>query len=130
MQKNLLALLLDSQVFDSKKMIWINSQGKLLGLNASWNITLEESFLTDSVKNLDSWQQDALFFTAKTDAIVFKLCPKARSFDIIAQSKIFNNVNTSHALKTIEKYLTSNSNTQGAHYAFSTKKQSHKQHNS
>ena len=129
-QKNLLALLLDSQVFDSKKMIWVNSQGKLLGLNAAWNITFEESVMTDSVKNLDSWQQDALFFTAKTDAIVFKLCPETRSFDIVAQSKLFNNVNTSHALKTIEKYLMSGTQTQGAHYAFSTKKQSHKQHNS
>lgn len=129
-QKNLLALSLDSQVFDAKKMIWINSQGKLLGLNASWNSTLEESVMTDSVKNLDLWQQDALFFTAKTDAIVFKLCHKTRSFDIVAQSKVFNNVNTTHALKTIEKYLMSNSQNQGTHYALSGKKQPYKQHNS
>lgn len=127
-QKNLLSMLLESETFDQSKLLWINSHGRLLGINAIWNQQLEESWITDNVKSLDAWQQDALFFTAKTDAIVFKLCPKSRAFDIVAHGKTFNKINASLALKTIEKYLTIETHKKGVGYE-TVKKQSNEQRN-
>jgi len=129
LQKNLLSMLLESDTFEQNKLLWINSHGRLLGLNAQWNVQLEESWMQDSVKSFDSWQQDALFFTAKTDAIVFKLCQKTRNFDIVAQGKIFNKINAALALKTIEKYLNPQTQKKGVGYVAS-KKQSTEQRNS
>lgn len=127
-QKNLLSMLLESETFDQTKLLWINSHGRLLGLNATWNQNLEESWMAQNVKALDAWQQDALFFTVKTDAIVFKLNPKTRTFDIVAHGKTFNGINASLTLKTIEKYLTFEIPKKGVGYE-AAKKQSTEQRN-
>lgn len=104
-QKNLLSMLLESDTLDQTRMIWITSTGRLRGINASWT-PYAQDWLADSVKNFDSWQQDALFFSVKTDAIVFKITPETRSFSIIAQGKSFTGISAAHTLKTIKKYLT------------------------
>jgi hypothetical protein len=128
-QKNLLSMLLDSENFDQSKILWLNSHGRLLGLNADWNQQLEESWMAPNVKALDAWQQDALFYSAKTDAIVFRLNPKTRMFDIVAHGKTFNGVNAALTLKTIEKYVTFEIPKKGVGYE-AAKKQSHEQRNS
>jgi hypothetical protein len=105
LQKNLLDMLLESDAFDQHKMIVVNSHGRLLGINASWNTQLQENWLADELKSKEKWQQDALFFTAKTDAVVFRITPATRLFDIVAQGKILNSVNAALAVKTIQKYV-------------------------
>lgn len=127
LQKNLLDMLLESDAFDQHKMVLVNSHGRLLGINASWNAQLHESWIADDVKSKEKWQQDALFFTAKTDAIIFKITPANRSFDIVAQGKIFNNVSAPLALKTMQKYLQATAPKGEINHGNQSKKSSYKQ---
>lgn len=104
-QKNILAMILESETFETDKLLWLNSKGLLLGMNAHWSTQLEDAWLDNGAKKLAAWEQDALFFTAQSDAIVFNINPQTRLFSIFAQGKIFNNINAPLALKTIEKYI-------------------------
>ncbi|MCX5921968.1 MAG: hypothetical protein NTX86_01440 [Candidatus Dependentiae bacterium] len=104
-QKNVLSMMLESVTFEQHNMLWVNSTGRLLGINATWNNSLHDTPNAESVKDMLPWQQDALFFTAKTDAVVFSINPIKRTFSIVTQGKTFNDIPAPHALKTIQKYL-------------------------
>ena len=111
-QKDLLSMLLESDSFDQDKFIWLNAQGKLLGMNASWNSQPQQEWLNESAKTYTQWQHDALFFTQKTDALIISISPSNRLFSIVTQSKLFTDITAPHALKTIEKYLNTSSTNQ------------------
>lgn len=102
-QQNLLEMMLESSTFEQKQLIWVNSHGKLLGINATWN-TSEHA--QGDYAQIPAWQQDAVLCTSKTDAIVFSISPINHTFSIVAQGKIFNDITALHALKTIKKYVT------------------------
>ncbi|MDR3550696.1 MAG: hypothetical protein P4L31_04740 [Candidatus Babeliales bacterium] len=132
-QQNLLSMMLESDSFDQDKFLWINTHGRLLGMNASWNSSTDEQWIDDSLKNATQWQHDALFFTQKTDAIILAINPSNRLFSIITQGKIFNDITAPHALNTIKKYITPSSHTNNQKenaYENLTKKSSHEQHSS
>ncbi len=93
LHQNLLALLLDTPQFDQDKMLWCNTQGKLVALNTVWKI------------GSSSWQHDALLMTLKTDTLVFKANPTTRSFDIIAKGILYETVSAHHAIPLIKKHI-------------------------
>lgn len=104
-QKNVLTMALESTSYDQGKMLWLNAQGKLLGINSCWNSSPTDIISSHSAASLALWQQEALFFTHKTDALVFSINPVSRTFTLIAQGKIVEHINASHALATIKKFL-------------------------
>jgi len=105
-KKELLDILFESSSYDSSKMLWVNAQGKILGINASWDEELhEEEWTSPAAKQEHKWQQDALIFTAKTDALVFRVNPNKRSFDVVIQGKTFEQLSAANALKCISNYL-------------------------
>lgn len=112
-QKNVLAMTLESSSYDQEKMLWITAQGKLLGINTQWNNSPSDIIASNNVAMLALWQQEALFFTHKTDAIIFSINPSSRSFTLIAQGKIVNQVSAAHALTTIRKFISSKPNLKG-----------------
>jgi len=111
LEKNMLAMILDSESFEQDKPLWINSKGQLLGMNAVWTETVQQEWLDDAIKNLSYAQQEALFFTTKSDAVVLSVNPQTRMFCIIVQGKIFDNINAPHALKTVASYITHSAKT-------------------
>lgn len=104
-QKNVLTMALESASYDQEKMLWFTAQGKLLGINTQWNVLSSDIVTPSKSATLPLWQQESLFFTHKTDAIVFSINPISRTFTLIAQGKIVEHINASHAFNTIKKFL-------------------------
>ena len=94
-------MLITSNIFNDKKLVWLNDHGTLRGLNASWNLDNAWQATADT----PTWQQDALFFTKKTDAIVLGIVASNRTFTIIARGQRYDNVTAHNALKFLKKMI-------------------------
>lgn len=103
--QGLLDMLIDSNSFDSDKMVWLKQDGTLKGINCTWKKTSVEEWLAQEVKEQEEWLQDALFFTSKTDALFFLINPTSRTCTLVAQGKVIERVSAHSALKTIKRYL-------------------------
>jgi len=101
----ILEMLIKSPTFDTSKMVWLNKYGSLIGINAQWRQCAETAFSNEAVQKLDTFKQDGLLYTAKTDAIVFRSDPVTHSFDIIAGGTLFESVNAHILLTSLKKYL-------------------------
>ena len=104
-QQKMLIVLLESNGFDCNKMVWCTSHGKLMGINAQWNIHVDSTWQAQSVKELPEWQQDALLMTMKTDAIIFKSDPAKRSFDVVVKGIVHQDLSAAQTLAFIKKQL-------------------------
>lgn len=111
-------MLVSSTIYNDKKLVWLNDRGTLRGLNATWNIADNELLHPQDTILLPAWQQDALFFTNRTDAIVLGINRENRNFTIITRSKRFEHIPTHNALKFIKKLITSHDIGALSHEAF------------
>lgn len=119
--EGLFHVLLHSQAFNTQEMIWIDHNGKLKAINATWKRNSVDEWLAQEVKEQEKWLQDALFFTSKTDALFFKLHPTTRTFTLVAQGKILQQVSAHAALRTIKTYLGLDTLEKGDDYAYISK---------
>jgi len=90
--KCVLEFLFSSTAYNEEKMIWVDTRGKLRGINVSW---LDER----------SQQEDAILFTSHTDAIVFSINPTSRTFTTIHRGKELRNIPSHHIGALIKKQL-------------------------
>ncbi len=127
LNKDLLNMMLASETFDATKMIWLNTNGHVLGVNSTWKNQPRDEALSDDVKKLEPWKQDALFFTNKTDALVFKVDPKSRTFDIVVSGKTYDNISSNHTLKMIKKHVITHEGKGATHHDSQSKKDTAKQ---
>lgn len=97
----LLSLVTESTHFDSKKIIWCNSNGSLVGVNSSWHLSSDQQ----PQNAIPSWQQEALLMTLKTDTIVFKVNSTKRSFEVVLNGTLFDSISASQIVSFIKKYL-------------------------
>lgn len=93
----LLSLLLESPTYNQQKMMWVRTNGQLIGINGTWK--QPHSLDNDTT----TWHHETLLYTAKTDALAFCCDPISRNFTVIVANKIFNNVSSYHALNIIKK---------------------------
>lgn len=118
-------MLITSNMFNDKKLVWLNDHGTLRGLNATWNLAHDDSwYAADTTADVPAWQQDALFFTTKTDAIVLGIDTIARTFTIIARGQRYENIAAHHALKFLKKLIT---NDRGVQYEAAQQNTHHQQ---
>lgn len=103
LQPNLLDTLLSSTSYNPNKMLWLSSTGMLLSINAEWQITGQ--IVYDKVSDLDNWQKNSILFTAQTDALIFRLNPHNKSFDIITEGKLIEKIPTDQAIKLMHKHF-------------------------
>lgn len=95
-EKNVLDILLTSSSYDEHKMIWIGTNGTIHGMNVTWNNNKEK-------------QENALFYTTQSDAIVFSVHPMSRTFTLIIKGKETKNLSAHHVHTMIKKQLSSRS---------------------
>ena len=88
--KNVLEILLASPSYDEQKMIWLDSSGKIRSINASW--------VADTQKN-----EDAVFYTLQTDAIMVSAHPTSRTFTVISNGTETKNIAAHQARTFIKK---------------------------
>lgn len=105
-QQGLLAIIIESNAFNPERMIWLNAQGNLLGINATLAAdTVPHEWVADEVKALDDWRSQAIIITAKTDALVFNITPNKKTFDLAIGGNMVENVNATQMLMLLKKYL-------------------------
>jgi hypothetical protein len=89
-EKNILDILLTSESYDENKMIWVNTSGKIRGINVTWNNKQEKC----------------------DDAIIFSAHPISRTFSLIIYGKETKNLSAHHVHGMIKKQLSSLSSSQ------------------
>jgi len=107
LDQTLFKILQESNIFDEKKMVWLNTHGKLIGINASCKKNILQDLTNMDEKNITTWKQNALLLSIKTDALFFRITPYKRTFDIIFNGKVIDNVKANNALNIIKKYALS-----------------------
>jgi hypothetical protein len=99
--KEILNILFLSNFYDESKMIWINTHGRIRGINSTWQ---SETNFEQAHRTLFN-KQDALFYTLQNDALIFHINPLVRTFSIITQGKETNNVSPHDIQVLIKKTL-------------------------
>jgi len=124
LEAGLLNILFASSSFAEQQMVWVNTQGKLVGINATWKQLMNEEHLEPNVKKLPDWKQQAIFFSGKTDALVVHINPTSRTFDVVLNGMIVDRMHATKTVELIKKYVLSKSTSQWGvvnHEAFSQK---------
>lgn len=105
--KELIALLTESNSFRQHHMIWLNAQGKILGINAQWKDFPHDHLISQAEETIHKWHHDSIFYTEKVDALAFKINPSNHLFDIIIRGKTYKQLTASHARTFIRQFLVS-----------------------
>jgi len=127
-KQELLDIIFSSPTYTENTLIWLNAHGTIKGINAHWHVNYDDDWLSHDMQKLEQWKQDAIFFTHKTDALIFNITPTTRTFELIVRGKVFENVSAPHIMYLIKKYL--NGDKQGeTHDTINTTQKPEKQHN-
>ncbi|MGE0010011.1 MAG: hypothetical protein AB7F19_05735 [Candidatus Babeliales bacterium] len=97
-QPGLIELLLQNPSYDANSFLWLNHEGKLLALSCSWEQFGQEQFTS-------IWHEDALLFTAKTDAVVMYADPNSHTFSLIAHDKLIEGLSAPQAVRIMSSYV-------------------------
>ncbi len=101
--QDVLTLLLESPSFDEEKLIWLNKNGNLVSVNASWGHVLQQETLLHQ-ENL-AWQAYALQLSQVSDAIIFYHNALTHESTIIIQGKKIEHLSIDHAMKMMKKII-------------------------
>ena len=101
-------MLIKGDAYDDTTLIWFNDHGILRGINATWKLPQDALWNNKTTAEIPAWHHDALFFTAKTDAITIGIDPLTRDFTIITKGKRFEHIAAHNALKFVKKLITLN----------------------
>ncbi len=103
LKKDVFDILLEKHIPNNEYMIWINQQGKLVAINGIWRTEVDEAWLSKEAQNMHMWKQHALFITSRTDAIMFKVNPLTRSFDLVIAGQIQEGISAEQAALLLKK---------------------------
>lgn len=109
LDETFLALLIDSPSYDQTKFIWLTNQGQLIGINATWKRNIHQEWFDKQVQRSEPWKQDALAITHKTDALFLGIDPLSRTFTLINQGKLIDQLQGVTTVRLIKKILASSS---------------------
>ncbi|MBN1549084.1 hypothetical protein JW872_00280 [Candidatus Babeliales bacterium] len=109
LQKELLDIVMTSSSFDSEKMIWVTNLGNLKAINTSWTGTFDTVWVEKALHTDAAWKQDALLLTSKSDATVWHIDPKSRTFTIIRNSTVYTDIPIHEFKSQLVKHLYDNS---------------------
>lgn len=98
-QPGLIELLLQTPSYDPNSFLWINHEGKLQAISCTWQQFGQEQALSSV------WHEDALLYTAKTDAVVMYADPTSHTFSIIAHDKLIENLSAPQAVRIMSSYV-------------------------
>ena len=95
LQDDLLETLIENKNFDSKKLIWLDKNGNIISINASW-------------KNLPFESKDEnnlAIITSNMDSLILKTTAITRNFEITIKGKTIENLDTNNAIQIIKRFL-------------------------
>lgn len=104
-QHGLLDILIDSNSLRHDHIVWLDSTGTLIAFNCHWQREIDLDWATQHAINYNAWEQEALFWTSKTDAIALRADPETRLITIIAQGTHAPGLNGEQAQTIIAQYV-------------------------
>lgn len=104
---NLLDLLAQTITLKPNHMLWLNTNGTLLGLNATWKLENQLTLETTSTREL--WLHDTRFATKKIDALVLKTECTSNTFTLIANGATREHLNAHETLALLRTSLAGSS---------------------
>ena len=107
--EQLLTMVMQNNAFDDAKMVWLGDTGTLMAINSQWNHALE----TPVSDKKATWYEDALLFTAKTDAIMIHADAESRLFTIISDGSTYEQLMATQARDLITRILSPDTSNQG-----------------
>lgn len=99
-QPGLIELLLQTPSYDADSFLWLNHEGKLQAVSCNWQQLGKEQISSAA------WHEDAMLYTAKTDAIVLYADPVTHTISLIAHDKLVENLSAPQAVRIISSYVT------------------------
>jgi hypothetical protein len=103
-QKNLLDLLLLSDLFESKKIVWIKKTGNIVSVNATWSESINTSLISTLFQEPD-WQIYGTIVSAKTDALIFHINSDPTKNGICYQGEIIKKISAEDILQFIKQVI-------------------------
>ena len=97
-----LETLLESPKFNESKLLWCNQKGNILGFNAEWLEHNDQLWIHEEISQEHRWKQEALFYTTKTDCLVFMLHPASRCYDVVFNGNIAENITAAQLANLLE----------------------------
>jgi len=129
LHSTILEMLIKSPTFKPDHLIWLNAHGTLIGVNAQWQSAAIQH--TSAHPPQSTTMQDALLYTAHTDALFFSSDPVTNSFTAIVGGKIHSAISAHTLLISIKKYLYNTKATQkGDPHGTHTQRTTHQEHHS
>jgi len=128
LKKGLLDLFLEVGNPDEPITLWVTDSGKLIASPVTWNFSPDEEWITPTAKHIPAWKQNGILITQKKDALIIHLACINRSFDLLLEGKIIEQL-TAPQLFTIIKQTTIKK-VQGKQYGSTTTKNSYHEINS
>lgn len=104
-QKDSMELFLEKHIGGANSFIWLTHEGKLVAIDATWQLKEQDYWISDEARILHKWKQDAIFISQKSDAIICKINPINRTFDIIIQGKLLENISPDVAINVLKKII-------------------------
>lgn len=127
----LLTMLLRSDCYQSNTMLWLTRTGTLMGINTTWTYELDDMWFDQELRSLETWKQNALFISKKTDALFISLEPVQHTFTIIAQGVALEHMSLEQVLYWFKQQswisVISPEKSEGPHAPYMVQK-SHQQH--
>jgi len=103
-QKNLLDLFLLSDLFESKKIVWIKKTGNIISINCAWNESINTSLISTLFQEPD-WQVYGTIVSTKTDALIFHINSDSAKNGICYQGKIIKKMSAEQMLQFIKQAI-------------------------
>ena len=103
--QELLTTLIHSDSFRSNRFIWLRNNGTVASINTI--VLLNEMENNPEVKELPSWQQQALLLNNKTKSICITANENGEGFTVITQNSILSPLSTGNCLKLLKKHVIS-----------------------
>jgi DNA integrity scanning protein DisA with diadenylate cyclase activity len=106
LKKDIFDILAEKHTPTNDYMVWVTHEGKLVAINTSWRINVDEEWVTEEAAALHKWKQDSIFISSKTDALIFKVKPLTRTFDLIMQGKLAEDLSSEQLLAILQRKST------------------------
>jgi len=99
LQKNIAALLLESNLYNQNAFMFLSSSGLLKGINCIW---------TKEITATHQWQA-AIQVSLNNNILAFKCNPETNSFDVAIQGNLIEQISSNNFRTILIQYLHKNS---------------------
>ena len=121
-------MLIKAPTFSSERLIWLNDQGIIIGINAVWQKSTP--VLSAYNNNESTLIQDTVLYSAHTDALFITTNLTTHDFTMIAAGTIYRSITAPIVINSIKKYVNDKKSIQkgdtyGSHHQRTTHKEYH-----